>query len=151
MSGKAKTYSEEETALRLFVILNRAQEAVRKATIKDVKKHGLNLSEFAVLELLYHKGEQPIQLIGKKVLLASSSITYVVDKLEKKGYLTRQACAKDRRVIYAHITEKGIALMDEIFPKHQAALAHILSGLSQREKETAIVLLKKLGLFADTL
>lgn len=151
MSGKAKTYSEEETALRLFVILNRAQEAVRKATIKDVKKHGLNLSEFAVLELLYHKGEQPIQLIGKKVLLASSSITYVVDKLEKKGYLTRQACAKDRRVIYAHITEKGIALMDEIFPKHQAALAHILSGLSQTEKETAIVLLKKLGLFADTL
>lgn len=151
MTDKAKTLSEEDTALRLFVILNRAQEAVRKATIKDVKKHGLNLSEFAVLELLYNKGEQPIQLIGKKVLLASSSITYVVDKLEKKGYLTREACAKDRRVIYGNITDKGTALMAEIFPKHKEALAHILSGLSHEEKETAIVLLKKLGLFADTL
>src|SRR5699024_11595752 len=48
---------------------------------------------------------------------ASSSITYVVDKLEKKMYLERKACPKDRRVTYAGITEQGKILMDEIFPQ----------------------------------
>ena len=46
----------------------------------------MNPTEFAVLELLYHKGNQPLQQIGDKILLASGSITYVVDKLEKKNF-----------------------------------------------------------------
>ncbi len=45
---------------------------------------GMNPTDFSVLELLFHRGRQPIQLIGKKVLITSSSITYVIDKLEKK-------------------------------------------------------------------
>lgn len=64
----------------------------------------MNPTEFAVLELLYHKGQQPLQQIGGKILLASGSITYVVDKLEKKGFLERVACPNDRRVTYAAIT-----------------------------------------------
>src|SRR5699024_8660480 len=98
-----------------------------------------------------HKGEQPIQIIGKKVLLASSSITYVVDKLEKKDLLERVACPKDRRVTYAQITHKGKELMDEVFPLHEEAMAHIFSQISNEEKEEAIRLLKKIGLFAETI
>src|SRR5690625_1727137 len=90
--------TDEELSLKLFIVINRALEELRKKATEDVKRHGLNLTEFAVLELLYHKGAQPIQVIGKKVLLASSSITYVIDQLEKKGFLKRQACPKDRRV-----------------------------------------------------
>src|SRR5699024_8870364 len=87
---------DEGLALKLFVVLNHAQEAVQKQATQDIKRYGLNLSEFAVLELLYNKGEQPIQMIGKKVLLASSSMTYVIDKLAKKEYLARRACLNDR-------------------------------------------------------
>ncbi|WP_143522293.1 MarR family winged helix-turn-helix transcriptional regulator, partial [Pseudomonas sp. 2822-17] len=74
---------------------------------EDIKGFGLNTTEFAVLELLYSKGDQPIQKIGEKVLIASSSITYVVDKLEKKNYLIRKPCPKDRRITYAAITTEG--------------------------------------------
>src|SRR5690606_40552445 len=90
---------DEELSLKLFIVLSRAIESVKKQVVKDIKSYQLNLTEFGVMEFLYHKGEQPIQLIGKKVLLASSSITYVVDKLEEKGYLERAACPNDRRVI----------------------------------------------------
>jgi len=142
---------EKELSLKLFVVMSRAIEAVEKAVAKDIKRYSLNLTEFGVLEFLYHKGEQPIQIIGKKVLLASSSITYVVDKLEQKELITRVACPKDRRVTYAQLTEKGRQLMDEIFPLHEEAMAEIFSSLSNKEKEEAIRLLKEVGLFAQSI
>lgn|SRR5690625_3321768 len=143
--------NEKALSLKLFVVLSRALESVKKQVEKDIKNYGLNLTEFGVLELLYHKGEQPIQLIGKKVLLASSSITYVVDKLEGKKFLKRVACPKDRRVIYASLTEDGKKLMDQIFPKHEEAMTTIFSNLTKEEKERAIHLLKKIGLFAQSI
>src|SRR5690625_479513 len=140
-----------ELSLKLFVVLSRAFEAIQKEVAKDIRSYGLNPTEFAVLELLYNKGEQPIQKIGEKVLLASSSITYVVDKLEDKPYLVRQACAKDRRVTYAVITDEGKALMDEIFPEHKNSLKNIFAGLTPDEKVEVIALLKKLGYYAADL
>src|SRR5690606_11692723 len=101
--------------------------------------------------LLFHKGDQPIQHIGKKVLLSSGSITYVVDKLEKKKLIARIPCVKDRRVTWASITDEGKEFMNEIFPKHQEAIENILSGIDSDEKETLMRLLKKLGYHADSL
>lgn len=138
-----------ELSLKLFVVLTRTLQSIQKQTVKDISRYGLNQTEFAVLELLYSKGEQPIQKIGKKVLLASSSITYVVDKLEKKNYLKRKACPKDRRVTYALITKSGKQLMDDIFPKHAEAIDQIFGGLDTAEKEHMIVQLKKLGYYAE--
>lgn len=142
---------DEELSLKLFIVLNRAVESIRKQVTKDVKKHNLNLTEFAVLELLYHKGAQPIQIIGKKVLLASSSITYVIDKLEKKQLLERIACPKDRRVIYCQLTKDGENLVQEIFPSHRVAISEIFSSLTIEEKQQSIELIKKLGIHADTM
>lgn len=142
---------DQDASLKLFVVLSRALEAIEKQIVKNVKGYGLNLTEFAVLELLFHKGDQPIQKIGQKILLASSSITYVVDKLEEKNYLVRKSCPTDRRVTYASITEEGKKLMEEIFPKHKEAMRQIMGGLSTDEKELMIEKLKKLGHYAQTL
>ncbi|MET3698942.1 MarR family transcriptional regulator [Bacillus oleivorans] len=147
-----KTFNQDiELSLKLFIVLNRALESVRKQVIKDIKNYNLNLTEFAVLELLYHKGDQPIQKIGDKVLLASSSITYVVDKLEKKNLIERKPCPTDRRITYAVLTEKGAEFMDDIFPKHAASLRKIFAGLDTEEKAIVIEHLKKLGLYAEKL
>jgi len=142
---------DKEISLKLFIVLTRALASVRIRVEENIKSFGLNPTEFAVLELIYHKGHQPIQKIGEKVLIASSSITYVVDKLEKKQLLERKPCPKDRRITYAMITKKGISLMDDIFPLHTAAIQAILGGLDRNEKETMISKLKKLGYYAENL
>lgn len=139
---------DQDLALKLFVVLSRAMESVNKRVEEDIRTYDLNTTEFAVLELLYHKGDQPIQKIGDKVLLASSSITYVVDKLEKKGLLTRRRCTEDRRVTFAVISDAGRALMDEIFPKHREAIQGIFSVLEQSEKEQMIEQMRRLGFHA---
>jgi|SRR5690625_2300820 len=151
MTKDEQQLEDEQLSLKLFVVLTRALEAVKKEVIKDIKSYNVNLTEFAVLEFLYNKGEQPIQVIGKKVLLASSSITYVVDKLEEKDLLERSACPKDRRVIHGRLTEAGKQFMDEVFPQHEEAMAEIFGNLSKEEKEQSITLLRKIGLYADSM
>ncbi len=141
----------DNLSLKLFIVLSRATREITNKVEADIKTYGLNPTEFAVLELLYHKGDQPIQKIGKKVLLTSGSITYVVDKLEKKHLLHRKSCPKDRRVTFATITEKGTHLMASIFPVHKAAIEDIFSGLNNEEKTEVIELLKKLGYYAKSL
>lgn len=140
---------DEQLSLKLFVVMNKSLGSVKKRVQQEIKTLGLNPTEFAVLELLYNKGNHTIQKIGEKVLIASSSITYVVDKLEGKGYVKREPCPKDRRITYAVITDEGRQLMDDIFPKHRKDLSNIYSGLTEQEKETAIELLKKLGYHAE--
>lgn len=134
-----------ELSLKLFIVLSRAHRKINDSANKSIAEFNLNPTEFAVLELLYHKGNQPLQHIGEKILIASGSITYVVDKLEKKGLVVRNPCSEDRRVIYAEITESGNDLMNDIFPIHEKFLHEQMSDLSGEEKNFLIHLLKKIG------
>jgi len=143
--------TDEEISLKLFLVLSKAAKSIMKRVEEDVKGRGLNPTEFAVLELLYHKGDQPIQKIGGKILLASSSITYVVDKLEKKAFLVRKSCPKDRRVTYASLTKLGHDLIKDIFPEHQKMIHQLLGGLPSEEKEKLTLNLKQLGYYAEKL
>ncbi|SER13562.1 MarR family winged helix-turn-helix transcriptional regulator [Piscibacillus halophilus] len=147
------TYKErrEDSSLKLFVVLSKAARTVLDLAQEDMVRYGLNPTEFATLELLYHRGQQPLQKIGERILLTSGSITYVVNNLEKKGYITRIRSEHDRRVTYAQITEKGTALLNDIFPEHWKQIEQIMKGLTESEKQQAIALIKKLGLHADSL
>ncbi|WP_100489665.1 MarR family winged helix-turn-helix transcriptional regulator [Sporolactobacillus pectinivorans] len=138
----------KDISLKLWVVLTRAQQSIRKKIEENIKSYGLNLTEFGVLELLYHKGDQPIQKIGGKILIASSSTTYVIDQLEKKKLLHRKPCPTDRRVTFAALTAAGSHLMEKIFPEHRDAVDQILGGLNSSEKHEMTGQLKKLGLFA---
>ncbi|MDQ0231833.1 MarR family winged helix-turn-helix transcriptional regulator [Metabacillus malikii] len=143
-----KLASEE---LKAVTVLLRTSQAIQEVIRKDVASYGLNPTEFSVLELLYHKGDQPTQLIGKKVLISSSSITYVVDKLEQKNYVKRKGCPKDRRVIYAVLTSKGKALMDEIFPKHENKLKEVFETINVDDLKQMSTFLKQVGYKATSI
>lgn len=140
---------KQDPSLKLFVVLSKAYRSVVDRVAIDIRSHGLNTTEFAVLELLYHSGDQPMQKIGDKILLASGSITYVVDKLEEKNYIKRTQSPSDRRITFVSITDKGKELLNDIFPSHWQQIEEITAGLTEDEKIQAIELLKKLGRYAD--
>ncbi|WP_282938552.1 MarR family transcriptional regulator [Paenibacillus sp. RC67] len=141
--------NNREDSLDLFIALSRASQWVNAHADRDIRRNGLNRTEFGVLELLYHKGAQPIQQIGGKVLMSSGNITYVVDKLEKKQLVQRKASTEDRRLIYAEITDKGKQFIDEVFPLHAKVIDKAVEGLTAEEKRIASQLLKKLGKHAQ--
>ncbi|MGE7988836.1 MarR family winged helix-turn-helix transcriptional regulator [Lysinibacillus fusiformis] len=136
---------EDNRNLKAFTVLFRAYQTIQEATKRDLLQFDLNQTEFSVLEFLYHRGEQPIQVIGKRILIASSSITYVIDKLEQKGYVYRKSCPRDRRVTYVLLTNEGQTLMEEIFPKHEQKINEIFEVLGPQELDTMILSLKKVG------
>lgn len=136
------------SALRLWVVMNRAQRSIEEALQEQVESHGLSFTEFAVLEALLHKGTLPIGEIGQRVLLTSGSMTYVIDKLERRGLIRRRACAEDRRIVYAELTEDGRALIDVVFHEHAALLRDLMRGLDVEDMEMAAGLIKQLGLYA---
>ena len=134
-----------ERALKLFVVLSRASKVLHEETNRLITAKGLNPTEFAVLELLYHKGKQPIQKIGEKILMRSGSMTYVINKLEANGFLQRETNTNDKRVTYVEITKQGEQLMDSLFPGHAENIGNLLSVLTSEEQEQAIELLQRLG------
>lgn len=138
-------------ALKLFVVLTRAQTAVARHTEADIARHGLSEGEFAILEVLYHRGPLLLGELQRKVLVSSGGITYLVDRLVEKGLVERQECPTDRRARYAALTGAGEALIGRIFPAHARTIARAVSGLSRAEQNQAVALLRKLGLAAEAL
>ena len=140
---------QRDPALDLFIVLSRAYNWVNAHAVHDIRCHGLNPTEFGILEALYHKGPLPLQQIGEKVLISSGNITYAVDKLEQKQLLVRKPSAHDRRVIFAELTPQGQELLATLFPQHAEVIQAAVSGLSPEEQILAIQLLRKLGLAAQ--
>jgi MarR family 2-MHQ and catechol resistance regulon transcriptional repressor len=147
MPGGASKESVEQ-ALKLWVVLSRAHDAVAAHSQADIARHGLTPAEFGVLEALYHKGPLLLGEVQRKILVTSGGVTYLVDRLAAKGLVERRRCPTDRRAAYAALTPGGEALIREIFPDHGAAIARALAGLTAEEKEQATHLLRTLGRFA---
>lgn len=141
--------SERDAALKLWVVLSRAYESVAELAKLDVERGELSLTEFAVLEALYHKGDLTAGDVSKRVLLRSGSLTYVIDKLVARKLIKRKLCETDRRRTYLHITQSGSAIMRRIWPGHAAVIELASGGLTLAEKRTAAKLLKKMGIHAE--
>lgn len=139
---------QSRTALRLWVVLNRAARSVEEQLSRQVQSHGLSMTEFAVLEVLLSKGTLPIGEVGGRVLRASGSMTYVIDKLESRGLIRRLACPTDRRVVFGELTDEGRALIERVFDEHAGLLEALCAGLTPDEQTTAADLLRRLGLYA---
>ena len=112
---------------------------------KTLKNYPINATEFSVMEFLYSKGEKSIQEIRDRILLASGSATYVVDSLEKKGYIMRNVSQKDKRVTYIRLTEEGMKLIDDIFPIHKKNTKRIFEKINDKELVILKETLKKIN------
>ncbi len=146
-----RTSDPTPTALKLYVVLSRAAEALHAHTKADVESHGLSHTEFAILEALYHKGPMLLGEVQKKILVSSGGITFLIDKLEKRGLVRRRLCESDRRARYAELTPAGNELIAGIFPGHAEVIRRATAGLGLADQRKLISLLKALGTEAEAL
>jgi len=137
---------KEVLALSTYVKLMRSVESITARIHEHLAPAGLTLSQFAVLEALYHLGPLYQKEIGQKLLRSSGNITMVIDNLEKRGYVRRERKKEDRRFMMVRLTDEGSELISNVFPPHAAVIAREMSVLTTREQETLAQLCKKLGL-----
>ncbi len=131
--------------LKTITILFRAKNALDELIKAQTERFGLNPTEFAALEVLYHKGPLTPNVISSKVLIAHSSMSYVIHRLVEKGLLERTVHAGDKRSAQLSLSPTGNELMDRVYPDHVATLRQILDRLSPTEEKHLQDLLKILG------
>ncbi|WP_430612659.1 MarR family winged helix-turn-helix transcriptional regulator [Enterococcus sp. DIV0876] len=136
--------SHQEAALSAYIGLLRTANQLEQMAKKDVRCYGLNITEFSVMELLYHRGTQATQAIKEKILIASSSTTYVIDQLEKKGYVKRQQSDQDQRISLVSLTEPGRKLIEDIFPTHAQQIDQRFGEISMEELANLKTILRKI-------
>jgi len=139
----------DSSGIHLWLVLMKAYRTLARHARYSIEPSGLGASDFAILELLLHRGEQPVNAIGRRVDLTSGAITSAVDRLEAQGLVVRSADAEDRRTRIVSLTPKGAARIRKVFAVHKRTIEGVTSSLTKAERETLIDLIKKLGKDAE--
>lgn len=100
------------------------------------KQYDLKMGEFDVLATLRRAGAPyrltPSALIDS-MMLTSGAMTNRLDKLEKKGLISREHSREDRRSVTVELTPEGLLLIDKLILEHVEVQHGFISGLSEEE------------------
>jgi len=127
----------------------KAHRALERLALRNIESFDVGLSDFGVIEMLLHKGPQPVNEIGRRIGLTSGAITAAVDRLESSGLVRREAHPTDRRARVVRLTERGREHATNVFSRHKAVMDAAARGLSRNERALLIDLLRKLGTTVD--
>jgi DNA-binding MarR family transcriptional regulator len=109
-------------------------------------KHRLESWEFDVLATLRRHGA-PFQLTAgqlvESMMVTSGAITHRLDVLERRGLISRDRRADDRRVVVVELTQQGLELVDAVLPDHAANEQRLVSLLSPRDREVLTAILRR--------
>jgi MarR family 2-MHQ and catechol resistance regulon transcriptional repressor len=133
----------------LWLVMTKAHRALKRLAIQSIESSDVGLSDFAIMEMLLHKGPQPVNEIGRRIELTSGAITTAVDRLESCDLVAREAHPSDRRARIVRLTDRGKEQATQLFAGHKSVMDSAASGLSKTERGTLIHLLKKLGTTAE--
>ena len=139
---------ERTTGPKLWTVLARAYRSMAEVLEASVAEEGMCLSDFAVLEVLLHKGSLPISAIGEKVLLTNASMTSAVDRLEGRGLVRRIGSGEDRRVRLVELTACGRKLIMNVFGRHEREIERMMDGLTSAQRDEMRAGLKTIGMAA---
>jgi len=135
----------EVRALDAFVKLVRAADSVASRIHRHLDVSQLTASQFGVLEAIHHLGPLTQRELAAKLLKSGGNMTLVIDNLEKRQLVKRNRQTDDRRCILVQLTDRGRALIQEVFPRHVAAVVQDMSVLSAAEQEELGRLCRRLG------
>jgi MarR family 2-MHQ and catechol resistance regulon transcriptional repressor len=136
---------------KTLTILLKASKHVEAYLGKDMASYGINPTEFVTLEILLNKGPQTIQSISERILMANSSLTYVIDNLLYKKLINKRINSKDKRAYVIDLTASGKYLISKLFTRHEQTIEELFNVLSKDEIIAIATNLKKLGLKAQAL
>jgi MarR family 2-MHQ and catechol resistance regulon transcriptional repressor len=151
MSKAVRQPNGASKGVHVWLLLWKATKALEAHAQRSVQALGMCLSDFAVLEALLHKGPLPVNVIGKKVLLTSGSMTAAVDRLERRGLVERRDDPDDRRARIVHLTRAGRESIQKLFAAHEQDMERPISRLTSDEIESLTAILRKLGRGAEAL
>lgn len=133
--------AHEEAYLNLLL----TNEVLAEPFSRLFKNHGLSESTYNVLRICRgeHPKGVPVLEIRRRMVSRVPDVTRLVDRLEEAGLLCRHRCENDRRVVFCHITEKGLDLLGRLDEPVGGLERNLLSHLTDTELRVLSDLLEK--------
>jgi DNA-binding MarR family transcriptional regulator len=145
-TSAAKASQENNDALMKQIIfsIRRLIQAKELYTKELNKKYQISASQLNCLIALYENGPLPPSQIAKHIMVNSSTVTGIIDRLEQKELVERWRSAQDRRVITIYLTERGRQMAENAPPPIQQRVMDGLKRLSPGEIQRIVSALHKL-------
>jgi DNA-binding MarR family transcriptional regulator len=125
--------ADEQRAWRQYLHASRLLEAVLD---RDLQAHGLQLPEYEIIAVLSEAPERRLRMsaIAEQVVQSRSRLTHTAGRLEKRGWVRREAYVADRRGVELVLTDAGLAAVVEMAPTHvHSVRANLVDPLPREE------------------
>ncbi len=116
----------KDEQLRAWQAFLRAHSAMLRRIGRDLDEAGLPpLSWYDVLAALRDAEDQRLRQfeVAERVLLSTSGLSRLVDRIERKGLVRRVSCPTDRRSLYVELTDEGAAMLERMWPVYARGIA----------------------------
>lgn len=124
---------EEQQAWRAYL---RGARALEVALDRQLSAVGFSLAEYEILSMLSEAPERQLRMsaLADRVVQSRSRMTHTATRLEGRGLVTRQACAKDARGIELKLTNAGMAALERAARLHVRGVREYLVNVMPREQ-----------------
>lgn len=131
----------------LYSYLSRAHHRSRIFMDEELRKKGitdLGYSHIRIMIVLYVFKTLSMKEITEKISKDKSTVTIFVNKLEKKGYVRKRVCSKDRRVMHLELGERAEEVIGVIFDVSEIFHRKVEQILEKDEIDTLKRIMSKL-------
>lgn len=99
-----------------YLAVLRTADDCRRHITKVLEPAGITLQQYNVLRILRGAGEEglPTLAVADRMIERTPGVTRLIDRMEKKGWVTRARCSEDRRRVWCRITEPGLRLLESL-------------------------------------
>lgn len=126
--------------------ITKLQQSVQQLFKAELLPHGITPGQYAVLQCLWDEDGQTPGHLSERLLLDSSSMTGVLDRIEQKGLIERRAIPSDRRAVQVVLTEQGRQLKEPVLQAIKDANRKALAKLEPEEAKVLRDLLGKINM-----
>ena len=124
--------------------IRRLQQIAVAIFLQETEPHGVTPVQYAALQTVGNAPGIDQRTLARSIGLDTSTIAGVIDRLESRGLLLRNASPEDRRVRLLTLTDAGRAVLDAVIPSMQRAQVRMLAPLPKAERPEFMRMLRML-------
>lgn len=129
-----KKNSVSESVIEIEKYLRKTDSIIRKKGREILKDFNITAPQFTALQWLINDGDLTIGELSQSMKLACSTITDLIDRMEKNNLVTRKKDTKDKRVVRIHVEQKGLDLVQKVLEKRRLFLDEKLKNFKEEDK-----------------
>jgi MarR family transcriptional regulator, organic hydroperoxide resistance regulator len=129
---------EISRGIKIVRTLKRIHHMVKRSMVQHFEDTNITGPQMMLMGILSNKGQMKISDLSQKIGLSNSTVSGIVDRLEKQGLVERLRSQEDRRIVYVNLTLKAKDTMMEQFEKIEQNFDDILKNVSPEEIDIII-------------